>query len=147
VGNDTSGHPHATNSIPSAIQINWKELPSQPGRTLRTGRFSCASPAVLFHRCLPIPFEEHSHETFFSCRHDACDFGRPPFFGGYRSNRFAPIHFYSLYDGTGTAGSYPSGGFHDIEVGCDGLYCAAPGWDYTTGPGSFWISQMYGVLK
>jgi pseudomonalisin len=60
---------------------------------------------------------------------------------------FAPIHFYSLYDGSGTVGTYPNGGFHDIVVGCDGLYCAAPGWDYTTGLGSFWISQMYGAIE
>jgi pseudomonalisin len=60
---------------------------------------------------------------------------------------FAPIHFYGLYDGSETPGTYPEGGFHDILVGCDGLYCAAPGWDYTTGLGSFWISQMYGAIK
>jgi pseudomonalisin len=60
---------------------------------------------------------------------------------------FAPIHFYSLYDGSTTPGTYPEGGFHDILLGCDGLYCAAPGWDYTTGLGSFWISQMYGAIE
>jgi pseudomonalisin len=60
---------------------------------------------------------------------------------------FAPITYYGLYDGTGVLGSYPSGGFHDITVGCDGLYCATPGWDFTTGLGSLWVSQLYGDLK
>jgi pseudomonalisin len=60
---------------------------------------------------------------------------------------FAPITYYGLYDGTGAVGSYPSGGFHDITVGCDGLYCAAPGWDFTTGLGTLWVSQLYGDLK
>jgi pseudomonalisin len=60
---------------------------------------------------------------------------------------FAPIHLYGLYDGTGTLGTYPEGGFHDIIVGADGLYTAGPGWDYTTGLGSFWVSEDYAVLK
>jgi pseudomonalisin len=60
---------------------------------------------------------------------------------------FAPIHLYSLYDGATTPGSYPSGGFHDIILGCDGLYCALPGWDFTTGLGSFFISQLYTDVK
>jgi len=60
---------------------------------------------------------------------------------------FAPPTLYSLYDGTGPVGSYPNGGFHDIITGCDGLYCALPGWDYTTGLGSLWVNQMYFDLK
>jgi pseudomonalisin len=65
---------------------------------------------------------------------------------------YAPPHLYSLYngagvEGTGVDGTYPEGGFHDIIVGCDGLYCATPGWDYTTGLGSFWVSQIAADLK
>jgi subtilase family serine protease len=60
---------------------------------------------------------------------------------------FAPIHLYSLYNGTTTPGSYPKGGFHDIILGCDGLYCATPGWDFTTGLGSFYVSQLYADVK
>jgi subtilase family serine protease len=60
---------------------------------------------------------------------------------------FAPIHLYGLYDGTGTVGTYPEGGFHDIILGADGLYTAGPGWDYTTGLGSFWVSEDYAALK
>jgi subtilase family serine protease len=60
---------------------------------------------------------------------------------------FAPLTYYGLYDGTGAVGSYPNGGFHDIITGCDGLYCATPGWDYTTGLGSLWVNQLYDDLK
>jgi subtilase family serine protease len=60
---------------------------------------------------------------------------------------FAPIHLYSLYNGTTTPGSYPRGGFHDIILGSDGLYTALPGWDFTTGLGSFNVGQLYTDLK
>lgn len=60
---------------------------------------------------------------------------------------FAAIRYYGLYDGATTPGSYPSGGFHDILVGADGLYTATPGWDYTTGLGSLWVSQLYADLQ
>jgi len=60
---------------------------------------------------------------------------------------FAPITFYSLYDGTGLLGSYPNGGFHDILVGANGLYTAGPGWDFTTGLGTLWVDQLYNDLK
>ena len=65
---------------------------------------------------------------------------------------FAPPHLYSLYngsgvEGTGVDGTYPEGGFHDIIAGCDGLYCATPGWDYVSGLGSFWVSQIAADLK
>jgi pseudomonalisin/xanthomonalisin len=60
---------------------------------------------------------------------------------------FAPLRFYGLYDGTGLLGSYPNGGFHDILVGANGLYSAAPGWDYTTGLGTLWVDQLAADLK
>lgn len=60
---------------------------------------------------------------------------------------FAAIPFYRLYNGTVTPGTYPHGGFHDIVVGANGLYSALPGWDYTTGLGSFWVNQMYADIK
>jgi len=61
---------------------------------------------------------------------------------------FAPLRLYALYDGsTAIGGTYPEGGFHDITVGADGLYAATPGWDYTTGLGSLWISQLHSDLK
>jgi pseudomonalisin len=65
---------------------------------------------------------------------------------------YGAVRLYGLYngsgvEGTGVDGTYPEGGFHDITVGCDGLYCATPGWDYTTGLGSFWISELAADLK
>ena len=60
---------------------------------------------------------------------------------------FASPHLYGLYDGATTPGSYPHGGFHDIIAGVNGLYTALPGWDYTTGLGSFWINELYADVK
>jgi len=53
----------------------------------------------------------------------------------------API-FYSFISGYLTAAK----DFHDIIVGTNGLYVATPGWDYTTGIGSFDISAVNAAL-
>ena len=53
----------------------------------------------------------------------------------------API-FYSFISGYLTAAK----DFHDIIAGTNGLYVATPGWDYTTGIGSFDISVVNAAL-
>jgi subtilase family serine protease len=60
---------------------------------------------------------------------------------------YAAPHLYSLYNGTVTPGTYPAGGYHDIIAGADGLYSALPGYDYTTGLGTFSVSEMYTHIK
>jgi subtilase family serine protease len=60
---------------------------------------------------------------------------------------FAAPHLYGLYNGTVTPGAYPHGGYHDIIAGANGLYSALPGYDYTTGLGTFWVSEMYANIK
>jgi pseudomonalisin len=60
---------------------------------------------------------------------------------------FAAPHLYSLYNGTVTPGTYPQGGYHDIIAGANGLFTALPGYDYTTGLGTFSISQLYTAIK
>lgn len=47
---------------------------------------------------------------------------------------------------TGPPPWQPDGGFHDILAGGNGMYTALPGYDYTTGLGSFDISVMNGQL-
>ena len=65
---------------------------------------------------------------------------------GNPSLGLAGPRLYGLYNGTGgtggVLGSYPHGGFHDITVGTNGLYSAAPGYDLTTGLGTFIIHQF-----
>jgi pseudomonalisin len=56
---------------------------------------------------------------------------------------FAAPRLYALTTGLLT----PASGFHDIVVGCNGLYCATPGWDYTTGLGTFDITLLSGLLS
>jgi subtilase family serine protease len=66
---------------------------------------------------------------------------------GHYTMGFASPHLYGLYNGSGLLGEYPSGGYHDITVGANGLYVAAPGWDYTTGLGSPIVSQLYSAIQ
>ena len=60
---------------------------------------------------------------------------------------FAAPRLYSLYDGASTPGSYPNGGFHDVTLGDNTPYPALPGWDYATGLGTFWVSELATDLK
>lgn len=55
---------------------------------------------------------------------------------------FAALRLYTLASGLLT----PVPGFHDIVVGCNGLYCATPGWDYTTGLGTFDVGEINSLL-
>lgn len=51
----------------------------------------------------------------------------------------AAVNFYLLYNARNASTTVPVDpvGFHDITVGTNGLWTAAPGYDYTTGIGSF----------
>jgi pseudomonalisin len=60
---------------------------------------------------------------------------------------FASPRLYGLYDGSATPGSYPEGGFHDITLGDNTPYPALPGWDFASGLGSFWVSELATDLK
>jgi len=62
---------------------------------------------------------------------------------------FAAPLFYNLAKGVDTSTVAPPSviGFHDIIVGSNGAYAATPGWDYTTGLGSFDISAVNKLLK
>ncbi|HEY0784228.1 MAG TPA: S53 family peptidase, partial [Acidobacteriaceae bacterium] len=55
---------------------------------------------------------------------------------------FASPRLYGLYNGSGTGPMYPRNGFHDITLGANGLYAAAPGYDLTTGLGTPIINQL-----
>ena len=59
---------------------------------------------------------------------------------------FASPRLYGLYNGTGgtggVTGTYPNGGFHDITIGNNGIYSATPGYDLTTGLGTFIVNQL-----
>lgn len=57
---------------------------------------------------------------------------------------FASPLFYKHATPLPTVSSGP--GFHDIVGGCNGLFCAIPGYDYVTGLGTFDVSQMNGVI-
>jgi pseudomonalisin len=56
---------------------------------------------------------------------------------------FAALRLYPLYQAP--PATYP--GFHDIVGGCNGLFCAIPGFDYVTGIGTPEITVLNGLLK
>jgi pseudomonalisin len=66
---------------------------------------------------------------------------------------YAPPRLYNVY-ATHAAGALqtgpppwePRGGFHDILAGANGLYTAAPGYDYTTGLGSFDVQATSAIV-
>jgi subtilase family serine protease len=62
---------------------------------------------------------------------------------------FAPEALYGLYNkvNPSTSSHKATPGFHDITTGSNGLYAAAPGYDLTTGLGSFDIAQLDQQLK
>lgn len=62
---------------------------------------------------------------------------------------FAAPLFYAMAAGINTsAPALPSViGFHDIIVGSNAGYVATPGWDYTTGLGSFDIAAINALIK
>jgi subtilase family serine protease len=62
---------------------------------------------------------------------------------------FAPPQLYGLYSAAqGSSPLPPSSvtGFHDIVLGINGTYVATPGWDYTTGLGSWDVDQLSNQL-
>lgn len=66
---------------------------------------------------------------------------------------FAAPRLYAMY-ANNTAGAEttvvpptrPYGGFHDILAGANGMYAALPGYDYTTGLGSFDVGQTNALI-
>jgi pseudomonalisin len=60
---------------------------------------------------------------------------------------YAPPNLYNFYQ-PGTYGVESTDpGFNDITVGTNGLYAAAPGWDFTSGLGSFDVSAINALLN
>ncbi|MGH7736632.1 MAG: S53 family peptidase [Candidatus Tyrphobacter sp.] len=71
----------------------------------------------------------------------------------HRNLGFAPPVLYANFTShtagtrqTGPPAWQPDGGFHDILIGADGLYTALPGYDYTTGLGSFDVGTLESEL-
>ncbi len=63
---------------------------------------------------------------------------------------FAAPKLYALYTKAQAGSPLPPSavpGFHDIIVGGNGTYVATPGWDYTTGLGSFDLNALNTALK
>lgn len=62
----------------------------------------------------------------------------------------ASIDAYTLYNAVNAADSYPQSdppGFNDITVGTNGIYTALPGYDLTTGIGSYNVAALSTALS
>ncbi|MHA3701157.1 S53 family peptidase [Jatrophihabitans sp. YIM 134969] len=57
---------------------------------------------------------------------------------------FAPPKLYALYTAAQHGATVPvaTPGFHDVLAGVNGVYTATPGWDYTTGLGSWNLNVL-----
>lgn len=64
---------------------------------------------------------------------------------------FAPPKLYALYSAAQTTPPLPPttvpSSFHDVVLGVDGTYAATPGWDYTTGLGSWDVAKLNAAIK
>ena len=56
---------------------------------------------------------------------------------------FAPLRLYRNYQGPPAA----TAGFHDIVGGCNGLFCAIPGFDYVTGIGTPDVAKLNSAIQ
>ena len=64
---------------------------------------------------------------------------------------FAPPKLYSIYSKAQTAAPLPPttvpASFHDVVLGSNGAYPATPGYDYTTGLGSWDVAKLSAAIK
>ena len=73
--------------------------------------------------------------------HPSLGFAGPHFYANYQKYESGE----SLVQGPPPTESY--GGFHDIITGANGAYTALPGYDYTTGLGTFDISALNATIQ
>ena len=61
---------------------------------------------------------------------------------------FAPPKLYAYYvaNGGSAVSAATAPGFHDVVLGGNGTYVATPGWDYTTGLGSWDVAALSAAL-
>ena len=87
------------------------------------------------------PLAMGSFARFASARNNAIGFAAPLLYKNYLAH-----YSTGTVNQSGTPPTQPVGGFHDILTGANGAYTALPGYDYTTGIGSFDIAVMNAQL-
>ena len=65
--------------------------------------------------------------------------------------RFAAPKVYGIYAKAQTTPPLPPttvpAAFHDVVLGVNGIYAATPGYDYTTGLGSWDVAKLSAAIK
>lgn len=108
---------------------------------LQTASGPCPNPCGIGGTSEASPLSMGVFARMQSAHNNALGFAAPVYYRNYLQN-------YSTgnLNPTGTPPTEIVGGFHDILVGANGAYTAAPGYDYTTGLGSVDISVMANQL-
>ncbi|MFN2449446.1 MAG: protease pro-enzyme activation domain-containing protein [Candidatus Baltobacteraceae bacterium] len=101
---------------------------------------TCSSPCSIGGTSEASPLSMGVYARMLSA-HPGLGFAAPHFYTNYQ--RYEPAE--TLVQGPPPTESY--GGFHDIILGPNGAYTAAPGYDYTTGLGTFDISALNATIQ
>ena len=101
---------------------------------------SCSSPCSIGGTSEASPLSMGVYARMLSA-HPGLGFAGPHFYRNYQSYEGGE----TLVQGPPPTESY--GGFHDIITGPNGIYTAAPGYDYTTGVGTFDITALNNTIQ
>ncbi|HEV2261803.1 MAG TPA: S53 family peptidase [Candidatus Rubrimentiphilum sp.] len=93
------------------------------------------TPCVTGGTSLASPLAAGTWARFESTHGNKLGFAAPLLYRNFQENTAGAVL-------AGPPPTQPDGGYHDILSGSNGLYAAAPGYDYTTGLGSFDIAVM-----
>ncbi|MGZ3496685.1 MAG: S53 family peptidase [Vulcanimicrobiaceae bacterium] len=88
---------------------------------------------------LSSPLSAGVYARLQTAHNNVLGFAAPQFYKIYTQNAAGTIQ-------TGPPPTRPYGGFHDVLSGANGIYTALPGYDYTTGLGTFDISAMNATI-
>lgn len=100
---------------------------------------SCSSGCITGGTSLASPLAAGVFARLQSTHGNRLGFAAPLFYKNFSTHAAGALN-------AGPPPWQPDGGFRDIVSGSNGLYAAAPGYDYTTGLGSFDIAVMNGQI-
>ena len=133
-----------TQTVDSAGALQFRGLPDiAMDASLETGALTwggqaangACTPCVTGGTSLASPLAAGSFARFQSAHGNRLGFAAVLFYRNFQEHTAGATL-------TGPPPTAPYGGFHDILTGSNGLYAAAPGYDYTTGLGSLDLAVM-----
>ncbi|MBV8654645.1 MAG: S8/S53 family peptidase [Candidatus Eremiobacteraeota bacterium] len=107
---------------------------------LQTATGPCGEPCGVGGTSESSPLAMGTYARLQSAHHNALGFAGPRLYAIYIENPTASATV------TGPPPTQVMGGYHDVITGSNGAYSALPGYDYTTGMGSFDIALTNGFI-